>query len=190
MAKSNDLCQITEPSSFSALSRPRLLVKLNLLIHYLRHEGLPETLARAMRFCRRRMERARVKATPKTRSAGEYQPGEVLNLQPGEWVEVKSPEEIRQTLDQFGRNRGLAFLGDMWSYCGRRFPVYKRLERVYLEESQQRRSMKNTVLLSGVVCNGNGYGCDRSCLYYWREAWLRRAAPPANGDGLVRIERG
>jgi hypothetical protein len=111
---------------------------------------------------------------------------ECLRLQPGEWVEIKSGAEIRATLDANGRQRGLAFLPEMWSFCGRRFPVYKRLEKVFLEESRQVRSMKNTVLLAGVVCSGAGYGCDRSCLYYWREVWLRRSVSVTATSGNPR----
>jgi hypothetical protein len=45
-------------------------------------------------------------------------PTEVLDLQPGEWVVVKSKEEIRSTLDKAGRNRGLTFENEMLPYCG------------------------------------------------------------------------
>jgi hypothetical protein len=34
--------------------------------------------------------------------------------------------------------------------------------------------MKNTVLLDGAICDGWGGKCDRSCFFFWREAWLRR----------------
>ena len=45
---------------------------------------------------------------------------EVLGLQPGELVEIKSEEEIRRTLDATGKNRGLGFMPEMWPHCGRR----------------------------------------------------------------------
>jgi hypothetical protein len=72
----------------------------------------------------------------------------------------------------------LTFLPEMWSFCGLRFLVHKRLETVFLEESRRVRRMKNTVFLAGVVCSGGVYRCDRSCLYYWREAWLRKVSSP------------
>jgi hypothetical protein len=103
---------------------------------------------------------------------------EVLGLSPGEWVEVKSESEILETLNSEGKHKGLSFLPEMKHYCGRRLVVYKRLERIFLEESQQIRILKHTVLLNGAVCDGGGYRCDRSCMYYWREAWLRRADLP------------
>ncbi len=67
-------------------------------------------------------------------------------------------------------------------HCGRRFRVQRRLERMFLEESQQVRSLKHTVLLAGVHCGGDGIGCDRQCFYFWREAWLRRVPPESIGE--------
>ena len=64
---------------------------------------------------------------------------------------------------------------NMWKFCGKRFKVYKRLERILLESNGEYRTVKNTVLLEGVVCDGQEfYGCDRSCFHFWKEAWLRR----------------
>jgi hypothetical protein len=98
----------------------------------------------------------------------------VLALQPGEFVEVKSDSEIAATLDARGTLRGLAFLPAMRPFCGKRFVVLRRVERIYLEESAKTRKMKSTVLLNGAMCDGLLMGCDRSCFFYWREDWLRR----------------
>lgn len=99
---------------------------------------------------------------------------EELNLQPGEMVEVKSEQEIRQTLDEYGRHRGLLWMPGMARFCGKQYRVRKRVERIMLESTGQLRKIRNTVLLDGVMCE-DLYGCDRSCFHYWREAWLRRA---------------
>ena len=101
----------------------------------------------------------------------------MLALQPGEVVEVKSESEIEATLNECGKPRGLAFLSSMRPFCGKSFVVLKRVERIYLEESAKTRKMKNTVLLNDVMCDGLLMGCDRSCFFYWREAWLRRVQP-------------
>lgn len=181
MVKSNQLCQITAPQSFSRLTRPRVLFKIHRILWHLRDEGASWTFGRMARLSLRRLRRTLHSGTGAAAPARKTVPlraEEVLSLQPGEWVEVKPEQEILDTLDKNGTNRGLAFLAEMREFCGGRFRVYKRLERMFLEESQQNRAMKNTVLLSGAVCGGRGYGCDRSCLYYWREVWLRRAAPP------------
>lgn len=101
---------------------------------------------------------------------------DVLNLQPSEWVKVRSPEDIFATLDARGKNKGLSFTREMLKFCGREFKVYKRLSRMVLEATGEMRTMRApTVLLEGVFCDGEFHGgCDRSCFCFWREAWLER----------------
>lgn len=98
-----------------------------------------------------------------------------LDLRPGEWVEVKSREEIGTTLDAGGRNRGLAFDRVMLEFCGRRYRVARRVDRIILEETGRMVSVKNTVILDDVVCRS--FGCPRANILYWRESWLRRVVP-------------
>ena len=100
---------------------------------------------------------------------------EVLGLMPGEWVVVKSADEIRETLDHNERNRGLYFMPEMWKFCGQRFQVLKRMNRLKVESTGQIRQIKNTVLLDGTYCDGSSNGgCDAACHHLWREVWLRR----------------
>jgi len=101
-----------------------------------------------------------------------------LCLQPGEWVQVKSREEIAATLDTLGRNRGLGFALAMTEFCNGRFRVLRRVERVIVEWSGEMRQITTTVVLDGVTCNGMARRCcPRDCHYLWREAWLRRVEP-------------
>ncbi len=100
---------------------------------------------------------------------------EVLGLRAGELVEVKSADEIRETLDSRGMNRGLFFMLEMWNFPGRRFRVLKRMDRLMVEATGTMRSIKNTVLLEGTTCDGTAHeGCEASCHHMWREVWLRR----------------
>jgi hypothetical protein len=105
-------------------------------------------------------------------------PAETLDLQAGEWVEVKPLSEIIQTLDPHGKNRGLHFSEDMIPFCGGRFRVRNRLDRMILESTGEMRNVKNTVILEGVLCGCPCVlgGCPRMILQYWREIWLRRVA--------------
>lgn len=108
-------------------------------------------------------------------SAKQPSDDEVLNLQPGEWVEVKSEKEILAMLDEKGDYKGLRWMCNMRKFCGKRYRVLKRLETMLLESSGKYRQVKNTVLLEGVICDGQDwFGCDRSCFHFWREIWLRR----------------
>lgn len=101
---------------------------------------------------------------------------EALNLRPGEWVEIRTIREIRATLDWDAKRNGLRFIPEMSKYCGKRFKVYKILNRIVLETTGELRTIRTpTVLLDGVICDGRLHGgCDRSCFCFWREAWLRR----------------
>ncbi len=108
---------------------------------------------------------------------------ESLNLQPGEWVEVKSLPGIIETLNEHGFNRGLAFTPDMRRWCGRRLRVRDRLDRLISDRTGQMRKFRNTVTLEGSTCGCAyiGFGmndCSRCELTYWRESWLRRLDGP------------
>jgi hypothetical protein len=104
-------------------------------------------------------------------------PVQVLGLQPGEWVEVKSLEEIVATLDENGLNRGLHFSPDMIIFCGERYRVRSRAGRLIAEMTGEMRGIPNTVILEGPTHSGSLYafgGCPRKEFPYWREIWLRR----------------
>ena len=104
-------------------------------------------------------------------------PTESLSLQPGDWVRVKTPEAIAQTLNKEGKNRGLAFTVEMLPFCGRTFRVLTRLEKMMNESTRQLIPVENTVILEGVTCDGCHIlrgGCPKNNHHYWREIWLER----------------
>jgi hypothetical protein len=101
-------------------------------------------------------------------------PGE-LNLQPGEWVQVRTAAEIQATLDANGRNRGLSFDPEMLIHCGRRYRVATPLRKIIFEENAKMIELDNTVLLEGLTCQGIcALNCPRANYFYWREIWLKR----------------
>ena len=100
-----------------------------------------------------------------------------LNLQAGEWVYVKSFEEISATLDEYQKYRGLFFMPEMEKFCGKKFRIFKRAEIIKLEPTGEVRKLKSpSIFLEGVCCTGEGRnkGCDRYCFHFWKEAWLKR----------------
>ena len=111
------------------------------------------------------------------RKVGSHKTGRRLNLNIGDYVEVRSAKEILATLDSKGKLRGLTFTPEMMKFCGRRFRVYKKLNRIILEATGELRQIKSpTVLLEGVFCDGQAHArCDRSCFCFWREKWLTRS---------------
>jgi hypothetical protein len=103
-------------------------------------------------------------------------PREILELRPGELVQIKSRREIVPTLDRNNTNRGLSFDTEMLKYCGRRARVLRRVERIIDERTgRMRRLGGDCIILEGVVCTAdyNQY-CPRGIYPYWREIWLRR----------------
>lgn len=112
-------------------------------------------------------------------------PADKLDLQPGEWVEVKSPEEIMATINERQRNRGLWFDVEQLRYCGKRFRVLRRVSQIVDEKSGRMLKMPaDCIILDGVVCIGDistkRLFCQRAIYPYWREIWLRRVDGPAS----------
>jgi len=103
-------------------------------------------------------------------------PTDELNLRPGEFVQVKSREEILATLDRRNKNRGLLFDIEMLRYCGGRYRVLKRVHHIVDERTGKMVSMKSPcIMLEGVFCVSEYHRfCPRAIYPYWREAWLRR----------------
>ncbi len=107
-----------------------------------------------------------------------------LDLQPGEWVQVKTRAEIAETLTEKGRHRGLWFDREMLPHCGRVYRVRRRITRIIDDRNGRLIEMKNDcVTLEGAVCSGElssrRWFCPRAIYPYWRECWLRRV--PAGG---------
>src|SRR6266566_7834203 len=106
-------------------------------------------------------------------------------LRPGDLVEVKAPAEILQTLDVDGTLDHLPFMPEMIELCGKRFSVSRRvLKTCYtglnLYDAMRRFRGDDVVTLDGVRCSGAAHdGCQKACLIFWREAWLRKVEPAA-----------
>lgn len=99
-----------------------------------------------------------------------------LNLQPGEFVQVRSKDHILATLDRRSRNRGLLFDSEMVRYCGGTFRVLKRVNQIVDERTGKIMKMKSPcIILEGVACVSEYHRlCPRAIYHYWREAWLCR----------------
>jgi hypothetical protein len=96
-------------------------------------------------------------------------------LQAGDWVEVRSKEEILSSLDKNGRLDELPFMPQMFQYCGKRFTVFKRAHKTCDTVSGKYlgRSLSNAIHLD-LRCDGQAYGgCQAACLIFWKEAWLK-----------------
>lgn len=96
----------------------------------------------------------------------------------GDWVEVRSKDEILATLDERGCVDGMPFMPEMLRYCGQRLRVFKAghktCDSTYYGLG---RRMKNTVFLENLRCDGEAHGgCQARCLLFWNTAWLKHPA--------------
>jgi hypothetical protein len=121
------------------------------------------------------------------------EPAERLDLQPGDLVQVRSPEEIAPTLDQEGLTRRLSFDREMLPFCGHTFRVKDRVERLIDDRTGRMINISaDCLILEGAVCSGERsvgrWFCPRQIYPYWREAWLRRADEPTEPAGPSSAE--
>jgi hypothetical protein len=116
--------------------------------------------------------------------AGAKTPGEALDLQAGEYVQVRPRHEVMRTLNEHGRNRGLSFDVEMVRYCGKTFRVLGRVTKLIDEKTGRMMSLSRRacLILDGAICSGlvsrNRMFCPRAIYPYWHEVWLRRVPAP------------
>lgn len=135
---------------------------------------------------------------PAPRGAGTVKKGGVtpeghLDLQTGETVRVKSHEEIKQTLNAAGKNRGMWFDHEMVKFCGHRYRVSGRVHNIIDEVSGEMLRMKQPcIVLDGVYCTAEYTPgrllCRRAVTTYWRENWLERDQPAEAGARAAPAE--
>jgi hypothetical protein len=103
---------------------------------------------------------------------------ESQHIIPGDLVQVRPLEEIRELLDSEGKTEGCSFTGEMYKYCGHNFIVLKNVEFFFNEAKQKMCKCRNTVILEGAVCSGlqrlYATKCDRNCFFFWKTDWLKR----------------
>ena len=107
------------------------------------------------------------------------------HLKAGDWVEVRSAEEILATLDERQCLDGLPFMPEMLRYCGKRFRVFKSAHKTCdtIERWFVMRRMSSAVLLEGLRCDGSAHdGCQAGCLFFWKGAWLKRISNDERAD--------
>lgn len=110
---------------------------------------------------------------------GRPTPTSGLNLQTGELVRIKSYNDILNTLNEEGKNRGLSFDAELVPYCGTVQRVRARLTTYMDEKRGKLVHLKNPcILLEDVYCQSRYSSCKMMCprsIYsWWHEVWLER----------------
>jgi hypothetical protein len=107
-----------------------------------------------------------------------------MKLHAGDWVEVRSKEEILATLDKNGRLDGLPFMPQMFKSCGQRFRVRKRAHKTCdtVSGDYVGRLLPDSIHLDH-RCDGGAYGgCQAACLIFWKEAWVKPVGQDTSGS--------
>lgn len=99
-------------------------------------------------------------------------------LRAGELVQIRSKQEIRETVTSSGKNRGLWFDREMLPYCGHTARVKTKVER-FIDEGSGRlvELASDCYILDNVVCESSRsegrWFCPRAIYPWWRECWLQ-----------------
>ena len=103
-------------------------------------------------------------------------PHQVLDIQPGELVRIKSKKEIEETLNSEFKNRGLWFDKEMTRFCGGIYKVRARVDRQIDERTGKMVTIKTPcITLEGVTATGEYFEfAPLDERIYWREIWLKR----------------
>lgn len=103
-----------------------------------------------------------------------------MALSAGDWVEIRSKEEILSTLDKHGRLENMPFMPEMLAHCGKRMRVFKRAHKSCdTINPVSARRLPNSVLLGDLRCDGSAHGgCQAQCVMFWKEAWLKPLPNP------------
>lgn len=105
----------------------------------------------------------------------------------GDWVEVRSKEEIFQTLDHSGQLDGMPFMPEMLAFCGKRFQIYKRAHKTCDTIFPVRGRRVASAVHLDTRCDGAAHGgCQADCMLFWKDAWLKPVSDAGKGSSAVR----
>lgn len=116
-----------------------------------------------------------------------------LNLKAGDWVVVRSKAEILATLDKKGQLDKMPFMPEMLQFAGQKLQVSKRAHKTCDPiNGLESRALPDAVHIGDLRCDGSAHAdCQAGCLFFFKDAWLRRAddsaspALPATGAGCT-----
>ena len=93
-------------------------------------------------------------------------------------VDIRSTGEILATLDRRRQAGRRALHAGNGPAVRQDFSVHRRADKTCVEGIGDA-SLPNAVFLEGLRCDGSAHGgCQRGCLFFWKEAWLKPAARP------------
>jgi hypothetical protein len=100
-----------------------------------------------------------------------------VKFRAGDWVVVRSREEILASLDAGGEIGKMPFMPEMLKFCGTRLRVSAVAHKTCdVACKTGGRRLDDTVHLENIRCDGSGHGgCEAGCLLFWKTQWLKPA---------------
>ena len=100
-----------------------------------------------------------------------------MRFKAGDWVVVKSREQILATLDPAGEIGKMPFMPEMLKFCGTRLRVSAVAHKTCdVACKTGGRRLDDSVHLENIRCDGSGHGgCEAGCLLFWKTQWLEPA---------------
>ena len=99
-----------------------------------------------------------------------------LDFTPGDFVRVRSKEDIKKILKQ--RQAKCPFMPEMFDYCDGEYMVKKRVNYFFDENLRTLRKARDAYILEGSFCKGNRKlyvtKCDLNCFFFWHRDWLEK----------------
>ena len=104
-------------------------------------------------------------------------PRQKQSFKKGDFVKVRSREDIKLTLNRWNQLKGCAFMPEMTRFCKTHQRIFKKVGQFLDERDYLIKKCNGIYILENVFCEGtDDFGhCDRSCFFFWREEWLEKA---------------
>jgi hypothetical protein len=144
---------------------------------------------------RRRRPWLRIMLNPKPQSSQAITAAEAIAAAPefarGDWVRVKSLQQIQMTLDVDGTLDGLPMMPEMTKHCGERLRIVRFANQVCANVGTVKmRSLSGVVVLKVDRCDGQFHGgCAMGCDFLWKTQWLTAddANEESTPEGDLRV---
>ncbi len=109
-----------------------------------------------------------------------------MSFKAGDWVVVRSREEILATLDPAGERDKMPFMPEMLKFCGTKLRISAVAHKTCdVACKTGGRRLDDAVHLDNIRCDGSAHdGCEAGCLLFWKKQWLEPA------DANARVDAG
>jgi hypothetical protein len=112
-----------------------------------------------------------------------------MSFKAGDWVVVRSREEILATLDAAAERDRMPFMPEMLKFCGTKLRISAVAHKTCdVACKTGGRRLDDAVHLDNIRCDGSAHGgCEAGCLLFWKKQWLEPADANARVDASEAV---